>query len=74
MRRVLRAAGVAVAVMEPDQRVILQVVHDRDRRDGGLPTHVRKRQPVQREDGGEQQQLRDIQGSPARRRTACRAR
>src|SRR4051812_17439920 len=46
-------SGVAVAVMEPDDRVVLQVVNDGDGRDGRLPAQVGKRQPVKRDDGGE---------------------
>ena len=69
-----RLARVAVAIVKPDQRVILQVVHDGHGGHGGLPAHVGEGQPVQRDDGGEEQVLGKIDaeaaapGAPARRR------
>src|SRR5580658_5280881 len=53
-------AAVAVTVVEPHQGVILQVLYDGHRRDGGLPAHISESQPMQRYHSGEQQELRDI--------------
>ena len=51
------AAAVTVPIMEPDNGMVLQIVHDGDSRDSSLPTQVCEGKPVQRNDRCEQQEF-----------------